>query len=235
MNAASKNGIAEHKDRSRAAEIDEVFDCLALGERTQFAAPVCALRPPAGVGLRPEIGGLCGYRNSLAVVPPTQFDRVAHPRGAASRCPAESEPTVCKTAAPLDDVDGRDIARSEERPSFDGLCTAMMWGAADVTSPISTWRFRSGSASARGVGGPDRQHSADVPHAAVQVIVEIGIHHRLRGFVGEDFHLLDQFARESQPARSGEAFGVLIETPPSNRILLSIARTPRADHPTVVI
>src|SRR5271169_4978356 len=42
-------------------------------------------------------------------------------------------PTVSETAAPLDDVDGRDIGRSEERPSFDGLCPAMTVGAADVT------------------------------------------------------------------------------------------------------
>src|SRR5277367_3756773 len=37
-------------------------------------------------------------------------------------------PTVSETAVRLDDVDGRDIGRSEERPSFDGLCPAMTLG-----------------------------------------------------------------------------------------------------------
>src|SRR5277367_263853 len=54
-------------------------------------------------------------------------------------------PTVSETAAPLDDVDGRDIGRSEERPSFDGLCPAMTVGAADVSSFIHRGRPKAGA------------------------------------------------------------------------------------------
>src|SRR5277367_4930104 len=54
-------------------------------------------------------------------------------------------PTVSETASPLDDVDGRDIGRSEERPSFDGLCPAMTVGAADVTRFIQGDRPKAGA------------------------------------------------------------------------------------------
>ncbi len=43
----------------------------------------------------------------------------------------------------LDDMDGRDVGRSEERPSFDGLCPAMTLGR---QMPVSFIRAKSWTA-----------------------------------------------------------------------------------------
>ena len=45
----------------------------------------------------------------------------------------------------LDDVDGRDIGRSEERPSFDGLCPAMTENDMEISDHSVGFLFRSGA------------------------------------------------------------------------------------------
>ena len=113
-----RHRIVEHKDRHARLKLMRSLIVSPWGSGCNLRRP--GKRAPAACrgGLRSEFGGLCGYSNSLAVVPPTQFDRVAHPRGSASRSPAENDPTVYKTAAPLDNVDRRDKPR--DRPGHDG-------------------------------------------------------------------------------------------------------------------
>ena len=113
-----RHRIVEHKDRQARPKLMRSLIVSPWGADAIYAAPVCALRPPAGVGFGLSSAGSEGAGNSLAVVPPTQFDRVAHQRGSASRSPAESDPTVYKTAAPLDNVDRRD--KPWDRPGHDG-------------------------------------------------------------------------------------------------------------------
>src|SRR5271168_4559354 len=152
-----RHGIAEHKDRQARPKLMRSLIVSYWGSGGNLCRP--SMRAPAacggGFGLRSAGSAGTGTALRWSRRHSSITSRIHVLRLHATQ-PKVSRPYT-KLRAPLDDVDGREIARSEERPSFDGLCPAMTVGAADFTTRfnvafsdgtrVSARRARYGSAA----------------------------------------------------------------------------------------